>query len=754
MDQSSGDQFKHKRAMMSTNDMNGTHEEYPKDSLDRFGDDLCGLVLSYLSLKDSFRYECLSKQWRRSIHRKRHNLVMNSCLPKTDHYIDVERMDSQIFSSVVKKLPNITRIEITVKSEATERVFEVLMKSYKHLKTIKVWFCGRNDTQIANRLFETYGSRMTQILVPSTPVLKVFKRYTNYTKLTQLSSYGGALLELRDIFNDNNELLFKGLTAFQCNYTPNDNNLKLLSTFVSHYKNSLKTLDISIYNLLSDHYIQSLKVLSELKALRGLTFRTNLFKTNHYLIDYHCQEFVNQWPQLKRYQLIITIQSVPQLRLLLESFNRKKGLRHLSLLLRLEYWIISSEKCWDLSLNSLSGLKRLQHLDIDFDSVVVNPGFFYAIDTYLPRLMTLRFVSMTEMSAGIKESVERLPKLAKMSSNGQSISGEKYAKDSIDRYGDDLCGLVLSYLSFKENFQYECLSKQWRKSIHRKQHILVVNTFPSGHSKHHYLEVDRMVGPKEEDRMDLPAVKSVVKKLPNITSLEITVILETTERVFEVLMKSYKHLKTIHRTYGSRMTQIDIPRYLVPVLTRYINSYAKLTQLSYCGRIHLKLNDLFNGNHKLVVKGLTGFECSYYDSEDTLDCFVVDYHCNEFFYQWPQLQRYELEITYTTVPALRRVFESVNGMKGLRRLRLIFRLVFRTSRIHLDIDFDDLLISESFFEYIHIYLPRLKTLRFRAQLEMSAGVKESLERLPKLELFEFSNDKHKPYQIIVIPHTY
>ncbi|CAG2165056.1 unnamed protein product [Oppiella nova] len=39
-----------------------------KDSLDRFGDDLCRLLLSYLPLEDRFRYECVSKQWQRLIY--------------------------------------------------------------------------------------------------------------------------------------------------------------------------------------------------------------------------------------------------------------------------------------------------------------------------------------------------------------------------------------------------------------------------------------------------------------------------------------------------------------------------------------------------------------------------------------------------------------------------------------------------------------------------------------------------------------
>ncbi|CAG2116930.1 unnamed protein product [Medioppia subpectinata] len=40
---------------------------YAKDSMDRLGDDLYGLVLSYLSLEDRFLYECVSKQFQRTV---------------------------------------------------------------------------------------------------------------------------------------------------------------------------------------------------------------------------------------------------------------------------------------------------------------------------------------------------------------------------------------------------------------------------------------------------------------------------------------------------------------------------------------------------------------------------------------------------------------------------------------------------------------------------------------------------------------
>ena len=58
-------------------DMKFTEEEYyPKNSFDRYGDDLCGLVLSYLSLEDCFRFECLSKQWQRLVFKRQHSLIV------------------------------------------------------------------------------------------------------------------------------------------------------------------------------------------------------------------------------------------------------------------------------------------------------------------------------------------------------------------------------------------------------------------------------------------------------------------------------------------------------------------------------------------------------------------------------------------------------------------------------------------------------------------------------------------------------
>jgi hypothetical protein len=40
---------------------------YKRNSFDRFGDDFCELILSYLCLEDKMRFECLNSQWNRCI---------------------------------------------------------------------------------------------------------------------------------------------------------------------------------------------------------------------------------------------------------------------------------------------------------------------------------------------------------------------------------------------------------------------------------------------------------------------------------------------------------------------------------------------------------------------------------------------------------------------------------------------------------------------------------------------------------------
>jgi hypothetical protein len=47
-----------------------------------------------------------------------------------------------------------------------------------------------------------------------------------------------------------------------------------------------------------------------------------------------------------------------------------------------------------------------------------------------------------------------------------------------DRICDDLCEVLLSYLSFEDKIRFECVSKQWRKLIFNKQYIIKIYRYP------------------------------------------------------------------------------------------------------------------------------------------------------------------------------------------------------------------------------------------------------------------------------------
>ncbi|CAG2167894.1 unnamed protein product [Oppiella nova] len=124
MDSRSCDQLSADMAKMS---MNGTPEEYPKDSFDRYGNDLCEVILSYLSFKDSFRFECLSKQWQRSVFTSRHIFSVSDIMPKKSQFNEIKTITDngwKALESVVKKWTHITDIHIDIDSQDMERNFE------------------------------------------------------------------------------------------------------------------------------------------------------------------------------------------------------------------------------------------------------------------------------------------------------------------------------------------------------------------------------------------------------------------------------------------------------------------------------------------------------------------------------------------------------------------------------------------------------------------------------------------------------
>src|ERR1700742_1219806 len=82
---------------------------YAKDSFERFGDDLTEVILSYLRLKDKFRFECISKQWQRFVFSAEQVLKISCC---NRFLMTNSIINNYKFRTYLKKMKNIIDIEL------------------------------------------------------------------------------------------------------------------------------------------------------------------------------------------------------------------------------------------------------------------------------------------------------------------------------------------------------------------------------------------------------------------------------------------------------------------------------------------------------------------------------------------------------------------------------------------------------------------------------------------------------------------
>ncbi|CAG2109180.1 unnamed protein product [Medioppia subpectinata] len=119
---------------------------YAKDSMDRFGDDLCALLLFQLSLEDRFRCECVSKQFQRTAFGSVVDITLNDNLisktqgiPETETYYNITTSNT------------IDCREMTLPNNLIPEVLAIFRDNCRHLREI---YCNlwRNRKQTMGSL--------------------------------------------------------------------------------------------------------------------------------------------------------------------------------------------------------------------------------------------------------------------------------------------------------------------------------------------------------------------------------------------------------------------------------------------------------------------------------------------------------------------------------------------------------------------------------------------------------------------------
>lgn len=414
--------------------------EYPKDSMDRLGDDLTELVLSYLSFEDKVRFESMSTQWRRLVFSKQTKLIIDNQMIEKSHRTRLFRL--QAVESVLNKCPHITTIVIQRGRHSIanlDQVFELIIKYCDHLHEFTAVSQSLSD-QLIHRFFDKFGPKLKS-LVFFNPGENLTRFRSIVTQCPQLESIKSPNLRLSHIC-DGNQVLVKSLKTF--NYRFNMDDIERLRVFVDNNKTSLESLslDMSEHEYVlhdDDHQLYDQLVrLTKLKSLR-LTYE-GLHKSAHKInFGRFVRQMADNCPKLSKLDIELYGEDYEIVRQTYQTLNDFKGLKHLRFNCSDIQKLPSMEKIPPLEVFEI---KQLINLELMCSFAPITDDFFSQIAVNMPNLQTI-FCSNLDITDKTLECLAQLSCLREITLDWNKLK---------DKFSDDLVLALISQLRKLKSF--------------------------------------------------------------------------------------------------------------------------------------------------------------------------------------------------------------------------------------------------------------------------------------------------------------
>jgi hypothetical protein len=244
-----------------------TKNGFELDSFERFSDKLCEELISYLSISDKIRLECVSKQWKSLIFNKQKSIIINYDKDRKDS-IQVPTnitSDRKLLEDILQKFGFIEEIYIFSPTN-NSKIFEALINNSNHLKAISSSGDLSND-EVMEKFGQNCGQKLKCIYENSDEeqdLKKLFSLTPNLEKIHFLRNY--------DI---NNEKYFSQLKEI-C--FPLNMNLNHFKTFTSLYHKQIERIYLEIrseMNVFLDE-LSRFEKLQEFKVTVNITSNSNL----------------------------------------------------------------------------------------------------------------------------------------------------------------------------------------------------------------------------------------------------------------------------------------------------------------------------------------------------------------------------------------------------------------------------------------------------------------------------------------------
>ncbi|XP_054166181.1 uncharacterized protein LOC128963693 [Oppia nitens] len=384
-------------------------EKTDDDSFDRFGDDLCQLLLEYLPIDDKLRLQSMSKQWSALIFNRQTSITLDTDLCIS---IDLQAMNERqrrvkVFAAIIEKCPNIERVVISDNIGIFDQIVDSLIKHCPRLKHIIIGY--RNDSNnwlqfgpAFDKLLVKFGQQLQTLELMTHNdnhqlVVNKVNQYLPQLKKLEIKDNIMNFIDISDLFTNENNYCVLPQTlqslSFSLNYdnTTNDQ----FSRFVADYGHRLTRLVISV-EFDSEIDVQSfVRSLSQMSQLRRLRLIVDEFNTR-FIGELIGQKFCRQCPHISR--LLLSISDVNAVthtvfNQLVDTLGKDlKQLKRLTISCEVRRNNVSVSSAVDnntiveLTSDSLKHMKQLTHLTLSLGEGVCGDQFFRDIDRHLPRL--------------------------------------------------------------------------------------------------------------------------------------------------------------------------------------------------------------------------------------------------------------------------------------------------------------------------------------------------------------------------------
>ena len=365
---------------------------YPKNSFDRFGDDLMELILSYLWFEDKVRLECVSKQWRRLVYNKQFvfDILRGNSYQTKDclrglfqiNSSDELTLNRQALESVLKKCPNITKFGSNKYFTIDSEVLSLIGQYCPHIKSLYSTDYDNNNLSF----FRDYGHKLEELSISETKdKIKHFLELCPNLKKVHLGYYyyeNGWV-----VFSEDKQYLPKleEIDPEFCIQSKEVNKLKILS---DKYCQTMKTLNVTLDGVSDEELKTCIECIARFENLKELKL---IFysETKEPIVD--CLSLIGQkCNKLLKLDLEIRLygESIPISHRFSHSLSEFKTIKRLNI--RFENTVLKG------NIKSLKHCKELNHLNISCGELTED--FFTGIASSLPKLQSLNISTSEKFS--------------------------------------------------------------------------------------------------------------------------------------------------------------------------------------------------------------------------------------------------------------------------------------------------------------------------------------------------------------------